>query len=397
MLTPYLPYPPLSGGQIRSYNLIRQLYRKHQISLFSYIRDDEEKKFIPNLKKYCQKVVVIKRRRAWSPFNILLAVITPYPFLVSVYLSSALKKAIYSELTSQHYDLIHSETFYVMPNIPTTCVPVLLVEQTIEYLVYQRFVEMLPWYLFFLKPLLLLDVAKIRWWEKFFWRKADGLAAMSYEDKHFIQSLDPNLKVYVAPNGVDIDFFKKTKKIKKNKPIVLFVGQFKWLPNQDAAKFLVSKIWPKIKKLHPNAQLLIVGRSPTQSIYRLQKTSDVFVIGDMDDIRDAYKKADVLLAPIRNGRGTKYKILEAMVTKTPIVGTPLSVEGIGIKHQVHALVGRTEEELADFTCQILNNPNLGKKLAKNAYDLVEKRYNWRTVAEELNRIYKEVVNESKKT
>src|SRR3989338_11157532 len=130
MLTPYLPYPPSSGGQVRSYNLIRELYKKHDITLFCYIRDDKERQFIPELEKYCKKVEVFKRRTAWSPFNILLAGLSFYPFLVAIYLSRAFKKAIARELEAGKYDLIHSETFYVMPNIPKTEVPIFLVEQT---------------------------------------------------------------------------------------------------------------------------------------------------------------------------------------------------------------------------------------------------------------------------
>ena len=49
MLTPYLPYPLHSGGQIRSYNLLKNLSKKHQITLFSFIRLTDEKKYM----EYC--------------------------------------------------------------------------------------------------------------------------------------------------------------------------------------------------------------------------------------------------------------------------------------------------------------------------------------------------------
>lgn len=393
LLTPYLPYPPSSGGQVRSYNLLKQLYKKHDITLFCYIRSNEEKKYIPELEKYCKKVKVFKRRKAWHPLNVFMSGVTPYPFLVSIYISPAFQKAISTELKNEQYDLIHSETFYVMPNIPKTDVPIFLVEQTIEYLVYQRFVEMLPLYLLPLKPLLLLDVFKIKWWEKYFWNKAKRLAAMSQEDKEFMERMDSKLNVDVIANGVDVSHFEKTKRNLSSNPTILFVGQFRWLPNKDAAKFLVREIWPIIREKYSNAKLWIVGRNPTPDILNLEKTEGVKVDGGVEDIRDAYSRSNVLLAPIRNGRGTKYKILEAMATKTPIVGTQLAVEGIDVRQGRDVLIAEDARGLAKLTIDILEDPALGKKLAESSYKLVKDEYNWEAIADELDRVYKEVARE----
>jgi len=389
MITPYLPYPLVSGGQIRTYNLLKNLAPKHQITLASFIRDDTERKYLNELKPYCYKIIIFKRRKAWSPLNILLSGITPFPFLVSIYFDISVRNQIKQELKTENYDLIHAETFYVMPNIPQTKIPIFLVEQVIEYLVYQRFVEGLPIWAFFLKPFLLLDVVKIKWWERYYWKRAKRLAAMSGEDRKFIQSLAPKLKVDVIANGVDIDYFAKTKKQKTQKPTVLFVGQFKWLPNRDATKFLVDEIWPRIKNRIKKAKLWIVGRNPPPDILKFASL-DVRVDGGVEDIRLAYGASDVLLAPIRNGRGTKYKILEAMATKTPIVGTRLAVEGINIRNGKEAFIAQTADDLAEKTLEVLKNPKVGQNLADAAYQLVSRKYSWEKISDKLDRVYKEV-------
>ncbi|OGD83187.1 hypothetical protein A3J17_02755 [Candidatus Curtissbacteria bacterium RIFCSPLOWO2_02_FULL_40_11] len=389
MITPYFPYPLVSGGQIRTYNLLKNLSSKHDITLAAFIRDESEKRHLEKLKSFCQKVIVFKRRKAWSPVNIGLSAITPYPFLVSIYFDPKVKRAIKNELENQNYDLIHAETFYVMPNIPQTNIPILLVEQVIEYLVYQRFVESLPAWAVLLKLLLLFDVAKIKRWEKYYWRKAKRLAAMSQEDKDFIQNLDSTLKVDVVANGVDIDFFEKIRKKKPANPTVLFVGNFKWLPNRDATKFLIEEIWPKIRTQIKNAKLSIVGRNPPKDILNLS-SEDIRIEGDVDDIRSVYASGSVLLAPIRNGRGTKYKILEAMATRTPIVGTKLATEGIEIKNGQEAFVEETAQGLAGKTVKVLKNSNIGKQLAESAYFLVSKKYNWKIISAKLDKVYQEV-------
>ena len=207
MITPYLPYPLVSGGQIRTYNLLKNLAPSHEITLASFVRDENEKKFLKELEPFCKKVIIFKRRKAWSPINIILAAVTPFPFLVSIYFDFRVRSQIKKELAKEAYDLIHAETFYVMPNIPKTQTPIFLVEQVIEYLVYQRFVEGLPSYLFPAKPLLLLDVFKIKWWERYYWKKAKRLAAMSQDDCHFIQNLEPNFHVDEVSNGVYFYYF----------------------------------------------------------------------------------------------------------------------------------------------------------------------------------------------
>ena len=389
MITPYFPYPLVSGGQIRTYNLLKNLAQKHQITLASFIRDEKETRFLSQLKPFCTKVITFKRRKAWSPVNMLLSAITPYPFLVSIYFDPFVKKQIKSELASEKYDLIHAETFYVMPNIPKTGVPIFLVEQVIEYLVYQRFVEGLPPYLFFLKPLLFIDVLKIKFWERYYWQKAKHLAAMSVPDQQFITNYRDDLDVDVVANGVDIDFFAKTKKVKTKSPTVLFVGNFKWLPNRDATKYLVEEIWPLIKKQIKNCSLLIVGRNPPSDIKKYQ-AKDIKVDGNVEDIRSAYGKSNVLLAPIRNGRGTKYKILEAMATKTPIVGTTLAIDGIDAASGSQVELADTPQRLAQKTINILINPAFGDKLASAAYQLVSQKYNWQIISAKLDKLYKEV-------
>ncbi len=71
MLTPYLPYPPSSGGQIRSYNLIKNLSKKHEITLYSLIKYEDEKANVKELEKYCKKVKIFKRpQKPWTPNNI---------------------------------------------------------------------------------------------------------------------------------------------------------------------------------------------------------------------------------------------------------------------------------------------------------------------------------------
>lgn len=387
MLTPYLPWPLHSGGQIRTYNLLKNLADKHDISLFSFIRDDQERSYISKLEPFCSKIKLFKRTKSpWAMRNILLSGFTPYPFLVCIYLFQEARSALLRELESNNYDIIHAETFYVMPNIPKTSIPILLAEQTIEYLGYQTYTnQSASW---FLKPFLSIDVKKLKYWEKYFWNKANHLVTMSQEDQCWIKQLVPNANVSVVANGIDVGYFEKTPIKRPKDPTVLFVGNYKWLPNVDAATHLVENIWPLIHKQLPNACLNIVGRDVTEKIKRFGNIPGVHVIGEVDDIRDALGTAHVVLVPIRNGRGTRYKILESMAAKLPVVSTSIGIEGIHAKDGVHALVRDGSKDLAEATVTILKNKKLADMLARNAHKLVTKQFNWEMVSDNLDTIYR---------
>ncbi len=391
MLTPYLPYPLVSGGQIRTFNLLKHLSKKYEITLFALIKNEAERQHVRAIKPYCKKIEVFKRpSKPFTPLNIGRTGFSLYPFVVIRNLVPQVIDAVKDELSSGQYDLIHAETFYMMPNIPKTHIPIILVEQTIEYLGYQSYAQSSRhWYL---RPFFYLDIEKIKYWEKRYWHSCSRLITMSEVDKEFILKESPDIgQVDVVANGVSLDYFNQTKKNHPKDPTILFVGTFNWLPNRQAVVYLVEKVWPEIKKSVPNAKLRIVGFSPTPEIKFYASLPDISVEGDVTDIRTAYASSHVLCAPVNWGKGTRYKILEAMATKTPIVATPLAVEGIaGIQAGKHVLVGQNQHELAQQTARVLKDIDVQKNLARHSYELVSKVYSWPVIAQDLDRVYQEI-------
>lgn len=391
MLTPYLPFPDSSGGQIRSYNLIKSLSKKHEITLFSLIKDDSEKKFIPELLKYCTKVKVFKRSKSpWTLRNIFLTGFGPYPFLVIRNLSPQEKKAVEEEVDKEKYDLIHAETFYVMPHIPETKIPILLVEQTIEYLVYKHYTEGTknP----FLRALLLIDVAKLKYWETKFWKKADGVVAVSESDKKEMMKLVPDLKVDLVPNGVNLSFFKRKTDWKSTAPRILFIANFKWLQNVEAASLLLKEVFPLVHAKKPDAKVWIVGQHIPEEILRYE-SEDVIIDNlkedDQEGIRNAYFNSSVFVSPLRGPGGTRLKHLASMAARLPLVTTPVGAEGLDATEGKDIIIRNTPEEIAEATLKILNDPKLAERIAASAGELVEKKFGWDKMGEYLESIYDE--------
>ena len=389
MLTPYLPYPPSSGGQIRSYNLIRELSKKHKITLCSLIKYEDEKKYVNQLEKYCEKVLVFKRaEKPWTLSNILKTGFSTFPFLVIRNYSVEEKEEVKDLLNTEDFDIIHAETFYVSPHIPKTRIPIVLVDQTIEYEVYLHFVKNFKWPA--LKPLLFLDVLKIKFWETYYWKKASKVVAVSERDAEVMKKLVKGLKVEVVSNGVGEDLMENVP-LHFNKTI-LFMGNYAWLQNIEAARILARVVFPNIVKVLSDAKILIAGQN-TEKVENLQSEGislKNLKIDDIDGVKEAYQTSGILLAPLYGPGGTRLKILGAMASNLPVVTTPIGIEGIDAENNQSVLVGNSEEQLAKMAVKLLQDKNLYKKIAENARKLIKEKYSYKAIAEKLSGIYEEL-------
>lgn len=388
MLTPYLPYPLLTGGQTRSYNLIKRLSSLgHEITLFCLVKSDSERKYVNELEKYCKEVQVFRRsEKPWTIRNIFSTGFSFYPFLVVRNWAKGEKNAIEKKLKEEKFDLIHAETFYVMPHIPKTSIPILLVEQTIEYLVYRHFAD--EFKIPVVNLLLYFDVIKMKYWELRYWRKAKKVVAMSEEDKKTMLHELPQLDVDIVPNGVDGKFFGKTIVPRSTTPVILYLGNFTWLQNREAVNILINKVWPNIKDKLKQAKLWIVGKDAKAFFENLESTE--IKVMEVADVREAYQEASILVAPIYGGGGTRYKNLEAFASGLPVITTSIGIGGTDAKDGVDVIIRDKPEEIADAAVELLTDKPLYKKIAENAKKNVNEKYDWDPIAKNLSRIYEEL-------
>ncbi len=397
MLVPFLPIDQMSGGQTRWYHLIKFLSKKHKITVMSLIRGDkeQEKKYLPEIEKYCEKVMVFKRPKSpWTFRNLFLTLITFNPLVIIRNFSMEERSAIKKELQNNKYDVIHAETFYVMPHIPKTAVPIVLVEPTIEFSVYQHYVDNEVPFIF--RPIYLFDVIKLKFWEKYYWRKSSRLFAVSEEDKQVMEKEMSGINVGIISNGVDVKYFEEKKVVKKIPPRILYHGDYKWMQNVEAVNILIRDIWPLVKEKVKDVKLWISGRSIPEKIIELaNRDKDIEISESIKDNRDVFKAASVLVTPIMSPGGTRLKVLEAMASGLPVVSTPVGVAGLNITSGKHALVSSKAKELADMTIRILEDKKLSDNVAREGKNFVAKNFDWETIVAKLNNVYEKVVVENK--
>ena len=389
VVSSFLPYPLFSGGHIRLYNLLKQLSRHHEITLVCEKRKHQTARDVEEVKKICKEVVTIDRKKQWSPEVVFQTAISPLPFLLSGHQLPEMKEKIQMLLEKNQYDLIHVETFYVFQNVPSTSLPIVLVEHNIEYQVYARFMETAP---FLVKPLLRIDIEKIKYWEKDSWKKATKVVAVSKKDAEEIGN-----GTAVVANGVDLKNFhflpagrQAISNFQTKEKTILFMGDFKWIQNRSTAEWILKDIWPRVQS-SKDLRLWIVGKHIPQTIKQYSNETIIVDEHAPDKTSDIYKNADILLSPIRVGGGTSYKILEAMASGVPVVTTPLGIEGLGATKNKHALVGETSEQLARDVVRLLTDKKVFSAIARDARKFIENNYSWEKIAKDLEDVYSDVV------
>lgn len=382
-----MPYPLHSGGQVRVYNLLSRLSRHHEITLVTFLRDLSDKRYEKDL-SFCKKIITGFRGSAWQPGYLARSLLGDKPLLLTSYIHAQLREEIEHELSAGAYDLIHIEPWYVWPSLPATTIPMVVATHNIEYEVYTEYVRRLR--LVPLRPGYYWDVLKLCCWEKRVWKRASRIIAVSKDDASVIQkSVGPAVPVSVVPNGVDVSSFRFEMKKSGGAPVFLFVGSFTWMQNRDAVEWLVKSIWPVLAKQFPDAVLRIVGRSMPSQLRKIVVSSRVTLLEHVENIEEEFHNAHVLIAPIRIGGGTSFKILEAMASGLPVVTTTLGAKGLNVAHGRELLIGNTHDELVEAVTIFIESHKKRSEIARYARKTIERDYAWDNIAKSLDHIWYE--------
>jgi polysaccharide biosynthesis protein PslH len=394
MITPYIPRLSQSGGQRSSFYSIKYLAPNNNITLICFSRDQEG---LDEVKPYCNKVIVVKRGKTWDLKKILFTGFSLFPFLVVNYISDELRNAIQAELQTGKFDLVHCDCFYPMPNIPQTDIPIVLVDLTIEYAVYQHYVDSLKGWHKLLTPLLMIDVLKLKYWETHYWKTTHTVVAFGNEDQKLMAKVTDRKDIRVFQNGVEEKYFdSKPKVAKSSHPSILFgVSNMKWMQNRESVDQILNNYWKDIKKQIPDCRLYIIGRYAPK-FYGHLNSQDIIVKeaeneGMKHDPQYYYNLCWLLLAPMDSGGGTRNKFFESMAFGTPVITTPLGIGGIEINNYKDTIVCQPNE-IVDNTVKLLKDKNLRDKMGKAANLWVSQKYSYKKTVDELNQVYEEITH-----
>src|SRR3989337_1087524 len=115
------------------------------------------------------------------------------------------------------------------------------------------------------------------------------------------------------------------------------------------------------------------------------------VLGYVDDVRPYFAGSTISICPIRDGGGTRLKILDAMAMGMPIISTTIGCEGIDVSPGTDVLIANTPEEFVYNIGRLNNDLALRNNLSNNARKKVENKYSWNIIGQKLNKYYHDSV------
>ncbi len=374
------PFPTDSGGKTRAFNLIKFAHKDTKITLFSFVRTEPDDRDREELKRIDVSNQHIAKRNSKKDLKSILGVFTKSSIFKNLYFDPKIEKKIIEIVKEEKIDIVHFESyytgFYITDTLMRENVKTVLGTENIEHQLYDLYTEKnAP---FLTKPVLRREVRKIQSEEDYMIKKADAVVAVTQSEQKYVSDHGAK-KSMVIENGVDIEYFKNT--VHKEKSDILFIGNFSYFPNIDAARYLYTEILPHLPK---EIKVKIVGKNYTKLGIRDERVSFIDYI---DDIRDAYSTALVFVSPIRIGGGTNFKVLEAMATRTPIVADPSRVKDLGATPGRDILIARDGREFAEKIQELYESRKLQEQIAQNALEFVSTNYSWKNIGGKLNNLW----------
>jgi glycosyltransferase involved in cell wall biosynthesis len=190
----------------------------------------------------------------------------------------------------------------------------------------------------------------------------------------------------VIPNAVSVPAVAPRRAGADGAFTALFVGTLGYFPNEDAIRFFCDEILPALRtRIDRAVRVELVGGAPP-GVRSLAELPGVMVRGQVPDLAPFYAAADVAVAPLRAGGGTRIKILEAFAHGVPVVSTSIGAEGLDVASGRHLLLADDAVDLAAACVRLAREPGLAAGLAERARALVLARHALPSVTATIERL-----------
>jgi len=407
-LSHLIPYPPKGGVLQRSYYLLREISRYHNVDLLAFNQTDLISPLYKggvqeglldaefNLTKICERYEVfdIENDIGLSGKYILAArsLFSKNTYTINWLKSEAFKKRLKEIISEKKYDLVHVDTISLdLYRRIFEHIPCVLDHHNIEshmMLRRSRAEKSL-----FKKAYFYQEGVRLRRYEKASCPKYQGHITCSDVDTQRLRELTPSSSIKTIPNGVDTSFFAP-RGLHQDEKTLIFVGTMSWYPNIEAALFICREIMPRIRSVAQDIKFQIIGANPPEKIKSFaEKYDDIEVLGFVDEVRDYIEKACVYVCPITDGGGTKLKILDALAMEKAIVAHEIASEGIDVSDGVNILLADQADQFAAQIIRLIENPDERARLGKAARRLAIERYDYESIGKSLSEYYVKMVRD----
>jgi glycosyltransferase involved in cell wall biosynthesis len=380
-LSTWFPFPPDNGSKIRAYYLLQALARRHEVTLiaFNLARVQPEHINHPDL----LPAVLIQSIFADPYRDVKLptwrAFISPVP--LAYRRNRMFETRMRNTLAQGNWDCIVAiQTPVARYALQDRRYPALLdVDTSLSYQMYERRVH---------APKNVISQARtwgsyqkaFRYESRLFKQFAACTVVSSTEINHLARLVAPSGRAVLIQNGVDCQH--NTLGLTPKSPNTLvYNGALTYDANYDAMQYFLAEIYPIIKAEISDVTLSITGSTQGVNLSGLKLDDSVFLTGYVEDVRPPVATSTACIIPIRQGGGTRLKILEAMALGTPVVSTSKGAEGLDLTPGEHLLTADNPRAFAAQVIRLLRQPDLQQRLARQARQRVEREYDWQKIGQ----------------
>jgi sugar transferase (PEP-CTERM/EpsH1 system associated) len=389
------PYPLHEGRALRTFNILREIARRHEVHLCTFLQAQEEVDGLDEMRAFCADVyaepLYLEHPRRELLTDLAGDLLDRAPILAGKYRRASMMRKVSEWLRDKHIDVLHLDMLHLGEYVSLANeTPVVLVEHNVEAVILERRIETER------NPLarayLRYQHAKLRRYEKLICGAVDEVVTVSELDSEQLAKLCPLGSYTAVPNGVDAGYF--SSKAGERKPgALVYVGGLNWFPNLDAIRYFVAQILPLIALRVPEVSLTVVGKLPGDSIAaEFAHLPNVRLTGTVDDVRPYIDAASAYVVPLRIGGGTRLKILDALAMSQALVSTSVGCEGLDVTAGEHLQVADDPQRFADAVVNVLSNPQLARALGAAGRARVCSHYDWPSIARRHEAVYARAAN-----
>ncbi|MFM7595296.1 MAG: glycosyltransferase [Flavobacteriales bacterium] len=373
------PYPLEKGDKLRAYNLLKGLSKTHNIHLIALSNEDVKASWYDEVRPFTTAITVYTMKPIWQWIRLIICAFTNQPFQLAYFTSFKIKRRIRKQIVSLAPDHIFCQMIRPAEYVKDYhhC------NKTIDYMDtlsvgMERRAQKAPWVTRWIYK---MEAIRLKEYEQRIFNYFEFQTMISQQDVHYIAHPDQR-KIRVIPNGIDTDFFQPLPSTSKPFELV-FVGNLSYAPNVDAMRWFAENV-----VIHePQWRLLIAGANPSHTLIQsLKKYPNITIEGWQPDIRLAYSRGKVFIAPMQIGTGMQNKLLEAMAMGIPCITTPLASEALTVIPGKDLLVGSTNEAILTHIRYLLDNPKEAETIGTQGRKTVHERYSWEQSIEGLNEL-----------
>lgn len=372
-----LPFPPDGGVAIRTFNVLRLLAARYEITALAFYRRAVVRDVSASVEALREFAVTeafpIEEEfsRARLLWNHLRSLITRRVYTTFSYESGSFRTALRYEVSKGCYDIVHFDSMDLSAYLSETgSVPTVCVHHNVESVLLKRraAVDTSAWRRWYLRlQSTFMEREERRWCPR-----VSLNVAVSEEDAASLRRIAPDARVTVVPNGVDTQTFQPAAEEGSG---IVFVGGMTWFPNKDALEYFATEILPLLKPSNPDLSVTWVGRAHAGEVDRYRALG-ITLTGYVDDIRPFVHAAGCYVVPLRIGGGTRLKILDAWAMGKAVVSTSIGCEGLGARDGWNILVRDDPVSFTAAVREVLADAALRQRIGVNARAVVEARFSW---------------------